>query len=101
MKSLILVLTIAILHFVIGLWLSMKSFSHAFSVFDTGRELTLMEKINHLIVEVLFFPIVTIFETTNYEGRNVVAQYFPFMLNSILWGIFIAFGYKIIFHRSK
>lgn len=101
MKSIILVLTISIFHFMIGLWLSMKSFGHAFSAFDTGTELTMMEKINNLIVEVLFFPIVTIFENTAYEGTNVLAQYFPFMLNSAVWGILIVYGYNSIFYKNK
>jgi len=101
MKSVILVFVISALHYFIGLWLSLKSFGHAFSVFDTGRELTLIEKINYLVVEILLFPIVTIIEATNYVGKGLISQYFPFMLNSMLWGIFIVFGHKIIFHRNK
>lgn len=99
MKSVILVILISALHFFISLWLSIKSFAHAFSFFDTGRELTIIEKINYWAVEILFFPIVTIFENSSYEGTSRIAEYFPFILNSILWGVFIIFGYKLIFHR--
>ena len=101
MKFIILAITISILHFMIGLWLSSKSFGHAFSVFDTGKKLSVLEKINNVVVEVLFFPIVTIFENTTYEGSNLIAQYFPFMLNSALWGILIVYGYNIILHRNN
>ena len=92
MKQVILVIVISIFHFVIGIWLSIKSFGHAFSVFDTGRDLTLLEKINYIIVEILFFPIVLIFEKSSYEGQNIFAQYLPFILNSILWGVLITYG---------
>ena len=101
MKSVTIVLAISIFHFVLGLWLSIKSFSDVFSSFNTGRDLTLMGKITYIIVEVLFFPIVTMFEATNYEGASVVAQYFPFVLNSLFWGILIVFGCKIIFQKNK
>ena len=101
MKSVTLVVIISILHFFISMWLSIKSFAHAFSYFDTGRELTIIEKINYWVVEILFFPIVTIFENSSYEGTSGVAQYIPFILNSMLWGIFIVFGCKLIFNRNK
>jgi len=100
MKSIILVFIVAILHFFISLWLSIKSFAHAFANFDTGRELSVIEKINYWAVEVLFFPLVTIFEKSSYEGKSEIAQYFPFILNSALWGIFIVFSYKLIFQRK-
>lgn len=76
MKSAVLALAIAIVHFVVGLWLSTKSFAHAFSAVDIGRQLTLIEKINYLVVEILFFPIITLFENTTYEGTTLFAQYF-------------------------
>ena len=101
MKSVILVVVIATLHFFVGLWLFAKSFGHIFSVFDTGRELTLIERINYYLVEILFFPIVTIVEATNYEGKNVIAQYLPFMLNSVLWGILIFFAWNKISRLYK
>ena len=100
MKSIISLFIISVLHFFIGIWLSIRSFGHVFSVVDSGRELTVIEKINYWVVEVLFFPIVTIFEKSSYEGTSGIAQYFPFILNSILWGIVIVFGYKLIFHRN-
>ncbi len=101
MKSVILVVAIATLHFFVGLWLFTKSFSHAFSVFDTGRELTLIERINYYLVEILFFPIVSLVEATNYEGTNIIAQYLPFILNSVLWGILIAFSWNKISRAYK
>ena len=101
MKSVILVVVIATLHFFVGLWLFTKSFGHVFSVFDTGQELTLIERINYYLVEILFFPIVTIVEATNYEGTNVIAQYLPFILNSVLWGILIVFAWNKISHVYK
>jgi len=101
MKSVILVVIISVLHFFISIWLSIKSFGHAFSFFDTGRELTIIEKINYWAVEILFFPIITIIENTSYEDMSGLAQYIPFILNSMLWGILIVFGFKLIFKRNK
>jgi hypothetical protein len=101
MKSTILILAISALHFFISIWLSIKSFGHAFSFFDTGRELTHLEKLNYWVVEILFFPIVTIFERSSYEGSSEIAKYYPFALNSMLWGIFIFFAYKLIFRRNR
>ena len=100
MKSALLVVIISTIHFVAGLWLSIKSFSQTFSAFDMNRELTMLEKINYVIVEVLFFPVVTLFKTTDYEGENLITQYLPFVLNSALWGVCIVFGYKIITHKK-
>jgi len=101
MKSIVLVFAISALHFFVGIWLSVRSFGHVFSVFDSGRELTSIEKINYWVVEILFFPIVTIFEKSNYEGTSAINQYTPFILNSLLWGISIVFAYKLFFHRNK
>ena len=101
MKFVILVVIISVLHFFISTWLSIKSFAHAFSFFDTGRELTIIEKINYWVVEILFFPIVTIFENSSYEGARGIAQYIPLILNSMLWGIIIVFGCKLILDRNK
>jgi len=101
MKSIISVFVISALHFFVGIWLSIRSFGHVFSVFDSGRELTFLEKINYWVVEILFFPIVTIFESSSYEGTSEIAKYFPFILNSALWGIFIFFAYKLMFRRNK
>ncbi len=101
MKSVILVAIISVVHFFTSLWLSHKSFAHAFSFFDTGRELTVIEKINYWLVEILFFPVVTMFENSSYDGSSGVAQYVPFILNSMLWGIFIVFGCKLIYNRNK
>ena len=101
MKSAFLALAISILHFVVGLWLFTKSFAYAFSAVDIGRQLTLIEKINYIVVEILLFPIVTLFENTTYEGTTLFTQYFPFMLNSALWGIFITYGYNIILYRNN
>ena len=100
MKSIALVLIVSVLHFFIGLWLSFRSFGHVFSGFDDGRELTLIEKFNYWAIEILFFPVVTIFENSSYEGMSKIAQYFPFILNSVLWGILIVFGYKLISHKN-
>ena len=99
MKSIISVFTISALHFFVGIWLSIRSFGHVFSVFDSARELTLIEKINYWVVEILFFPIVTIFENSSYEGTSEIAKYFPFVWNSIFWGIFIVFAYRLIILR--
>ncbi len=101
MKSIILVFVISILHFFVGIWLSIRSFGHVFSVFDSGKDLTFMEKINYWVVEILFFPIVTLFEKSNYEGASSLGQYIPFILNSFLWGVFIVFTYKLLFNRNK
>ncbi len=89
-------INIQVTHFIVSLWLFAKSFAYAFSAFDTSRELTLIERINYFLVEILFFPIVTIFEATNYEGTSTIAQYFPFILNSMLWGIFIVIVWNVI-----
>ena len=96
MKSIILVVAIATLHFFVGFWLFTKSFGHVFSAFDTGKELTLIEQINYYLVEIFFFPIVTIVEATKYDGENIIAQYLPFILNSVLWGILIVFAWNKI-----
>ena len=96
MRSVIVAVVVATLHFIVSLWLFAKSFGYVFTAFDTGRELTLIERINYFLVEILFFPIVTIFEATNYEGTNTITQYLPFILNSVLWGIFIVFVWSII-----
>lgn len=101
MKSVTLVVAIATLHFFVGLWLFAQSFGHVFSAFDTSRELTLIEQINYYLVEILFFPIVTIVETTKYEGTNIIAQYLPFILNSLLWGILIVFAWNKISRLYK
>ena len=101
MKSVILIITIAALHLFVGLWLFSMSFGHVFSVFDTGREFTVLEQINYYLVEILFFPIVTIVEATNYEGKNAVTQYLPFILNSVLWGILIEFAWNRISRAYK
>ena len=101
MKSIILVFAISVLHYFVGIWLSVRSFGHVFSVFDSGRELTSIEKINYWVVEILFFPIVTVFEKSNFEGASAIEQYIPFILNSMLWGVFIVFTYKLFFHRNK
>jgi hypothetical protein len=101
MKSIILVFAISALHFFVGIWLSVRSFGHVFSVFDTGRELTSIEKINYWVVEILFFPIVTVFERSNYESASAIEEYIPFILNSILWGIFIVLSFKLFFNRNK
>ncbi len=100
MKSVISVLLITTVHFVIGLWLAMKSFGQVIAAYDANRELDNIEKIIYLIVEVMFFPIVTIFERTGYEGTTYVSQYFPFFLNSLFWGVIIIFGYNFIFHKE-
>lgn len=101
MKSIISVFSISALHFFVGIWLSVRSFGHVFSVFDSGRELTSIEIINYWIVEILFFPIVTIFEKSNYQAVSAIGQYIPFILNSMLWGIFIVLSFKLFFHRNK
>ena len=100
MKSIILVFVISAVHYFISIWLSMKSFANVYAYFDTRRELTAIDDINNWVVEILFFPIVTIFENSSYEGASVVAQYIPFILNSMLWGIVIVFVYKLISNRN-
>ena len=101
MRSIILVVIASALHFFISIWLSIKSFAHTYSFIDTGRELTILEKINYWVVEILFFPIITIIEKTSYEDTSAITQYIPFALNSLLWGIFIVYGCKLIFYRNK
>lgn len=101
MKPIILVVIISVFHYFISTWLSAKSFAHAYSFFDTGKELTILEKVNYWLVEILFFPMVIIFENSDYQGTNGLAQHLPFILNSLLWGIFIVFGCKLIFNGNK
>lgn len=94
-------MSISIIHYLISVWLSTKSFAHAFHYFDTGKELKIMQIINYWLVEMLFFPIVTIFENSNYVGTSGVASQIPFILNSMLWGVFIVFVCRLIINRNK
>lgn len=100
MRSVISALVIALLHFVISLWLAMKSFGHVVAVYDANREFNIIEKVNYFIVEIMFFPIITILEKTSYEGATLVGQYLPFFLNSMLWGMLLVCGYNAIFHKK-
>lgn len=100
MRSVTILIAASTLHFLIGLWISSKSFAYVFSSIDTGRELSITEKIYNFAVDLLFFPIVTIFINTGYEGSNLFTNYFPFIINSALWGIIIAYGCKIIFKST-
>ena len=100
MKSVISVFVISIIHLISGLWLSSKSFSSVVSAVNAHRELTFSEQINDLVADFLFFPIVTIFVNSTYEGTSLFTKYIPFILNSAFWGILIVYGYKIIFHNK-
>ena len=100
MKTIALVLACSGIHFFISFWLSIRSFSHTFSAFDTGRDLTILEKINYIAVEILFFPVVTIFEKTTYDGSGIIGQYIPFIMNSTLWGLVLVYGYKFLIRKN-
>ena len=101
MKSIAFIFAISVVHYFMSIWLSFNSFGHIYSSYDTGRGLTFLENINYWVVEILFFPIVTIFERSNFEGTSEIAKLFPFALNSGLWGIFIFFAYKSIFRKNR
>lgn len=97
MKLISSAFVISILHFVFGQWLSSKSFSSVVTAVIEGRELTFAEKINDLAVNLLFFPIATLFINTTYEGSTIFTEYLPFILNSILWGVLIVYLCNKIF----
>ena len=89
MKTALVVIGVALLHFVISFMVFIATFGDSMRRFDTGESATVPMRFLALVSEVLHFPIVKVFEWLPLRWETTAAQYFPFVANSLLWGLSI------------
>lgn len=90
-RPLIWIIAIAAVHFVVSLALLMLSFSDSMARFDTGEPRSMMGSVIYYTSELLAFPIVKFVEHTGLQFHSTIAQYIPFLVNSLIWGWFVVF----------
>jgi ABC-type uncharacterized transport system permease subunit len=91
---------VAGIHFLLCFVFFFISFGISMDRFDTGRSLTLIERGIQGASEVLFFPLGTLFLSLAPKNIPNAAQYIPFILNSLLWGICVYVLLRIATRRK-
>ena len=92
--SFIWIIGIAAVHFVLCLSLLMLSFSDSMARFDTGEPLSTVGSVIYYTSEILAFPIVKLVEHSSLRLDSTIAQYLPFVANSLVWGWVVVFVFR-------
>lgn len=92
--SLIWIIVIAVVHFVVSLAFLMLSFSDSMARFDTGEPRNMMGSVIYYTSEILAFPIVKLVEHSGLQLHSTIAQYLPFVANSLVWGWVAVFVFR-------
>lgn len=92
-------LAIAIVHFVLSFVFLLLSFSDSMARFDTGEPRSMIGAAMYYTSELLAFPIVKLVELTGVRLHSTIAQYLPFVANSLVWGWLAVFVFRR-FRRS-
>lgn len=92
--SLIWIIVIAVVHFVVSLAFLMLSFSDSMARFDTGEPRNMMSSVIYYTSEILAFPIVKLVEHSGLQLHSTIAQYLPFVANSLVWGWVAVFVFR-------
>ena len=88
MKKLIIILSLAACHFVASIVALFMLLSSSMSRFDTGGSPSSTDLIFGLITAALHFPLVLLTEALSpIHFSTSLAEYAPFILNSLLWGV--------------
>jgi hypothetical protein len=86
-KKLLIILVLAACHFAASLAALFSTLSASMSRFDTGGSATASEIVIALAAVVLHFPFVLLTEALSpIRFSSSLAEYTPFVLNSLLWG---------------
>lgn len=90
MRKLLIILVLAACHFAASLAALFLTFGASMSRFDTGDAATTSEIVVEWAAAVLHFPLVFLTEALSpIRSSSSLAQYAPFILNSLLWGVCI------------
>lgn len=88
------IIAIAVVHFVVSLAFLMSSFSDSMARFDTGDPRNIVGSVIYYTSEILAFPIVKLVEHSSLRLHSTIAQYLPFVANSLVWGWVVVFVFR-------
>lgn len=103
MKALRVIAALAAAHFVIGFGLFIYSFGRGMRRFDRGEMPGVFDRIVNITVDVLWFPILYLWQATKIGGDGL-AGWLLFFANSLLWGLFlyaVIFGCRRLWHLRR